>query len=802
MRLVRVMNVICLITILAVHVFPLAATLPAHVQQDIARRTITAIVVEGNAYVSTDAILNKIPYRVGQQYNPLAQRQLIRQLMDMGYFTSVVLEAELQGDDGIILYVVVVEKKLLRQVKFEGNKNLGQKEILKKVPLGDLHAIDEHDLQKYSIQIKKLYKDKGYHHVQVRGSLEPAEGKVDAVFRVQENKKSLVKRVFFEGNKAFPAKQLRALIFTREDWVGGFLDRAGMYQPDALEADKYMIEHFYQSNGYLHAKVVEAKVVENEQDNYVNVTFCVDEGAQYTVSQVAVPGNDVLPETYLLERIPLRAGQLYSREKIRQTIDALRLIWGQHGYINADIEPAIEPDEDHKTVKISFYSELGDKVYLGRIRIIGNQKTRDKVIRRQLLLDEGDLLTTNKLDESKTRVEGLGYFEQQNGVNWKINKVNKDIADLDLMVQEVKTGRLDAQIGFGGSPKDLQNPTESLRVGGSLSDTNLFGLGIAFNLSGEISKQERQLLFNITQPWLFDRPIYVATDVAFKRSVYEDMQLTTDEVKEQLAQGVMSLGWVARSLDTKFVCQSGIEGLHYSKVPTADLTKVGDLKEQAEFQAILNDRFPQGQYGWLGGQASQDYRNHPLHPSRGYQWLTQTKIGISHERFGYWKVDFDASYYAPLINERDLVFAFHTHLGIVTAFMGRSIPFRELYHIGGPASVRGFLFGQIGPMYKGIDSIGAKKAFWLNSELLFPIAPDFSIKGVLFYDGGAGWDTPRADLIAKKRLAHNGFDYRHSVGFGLRILRPSPIRIDWGFKLDKRKGEKASEVHLSMSHDF
>lgn len=769
----------------------------------IQQRRIHDIIVEGNHHVSTEAIFNKIPYHKGEVFSPLKSRALINNVMQLGYFKNVQLFGKSMGNDGLDLYVVVTEKKLLKEVIFKGNKHLTEKEITAKIPFADIPAMDESDLMKYCIAIKKLYRDKDYHQATVNAVLEDHDEKVTAVFTIDEHKKTAVRRVFFEGNKAFDSKKLRGIIFTREDWAFGFLDRAGSYQPEAIESDKHVLENFYQSNGYLNAKVTKVDIVPDEDPHYVQVTFHIDEGDLYTLSSITVQGNESVSEEQILVRLSIAVGDLYSKDKIRQAIETIRLILGEFGYIYADVEPSIEPDDENKTVSLSFFTELGDKVFLERIKIIGNEKTRDKVIRRQLLFDEGDLLTTQKLEDSKTRVENLGFFDQQGGVSWKYDRTTKDTADLKLYVKEVKTGRLDAQVGFGGSPKDLQNPTESLRVGGSLSDTNLFGLGIGFNLSGEISKQERQLLFNITEPWLFDRPIYAAFDLAFKKSVYDDFRLTKDEVKEQLASGSLSLGFVAASLNqTRFVCQAGYEGLHYKKQPIADLGANADPKEQVEFQRILDKRFPQGNFPWIGGQAAQDFRNHPLHPSRGYQWQTTTRIGIPNDAFGFWKFDFDASYYTPIIGERDLVFYLHSHFGWVTAFMDRTIPFRELYHIGGPSSVRGFLFGEIGPTFKGVDSIGGKKAFWLNAELIFPVAPDFSIKGVFFYDGGAGWDTPDADQIAKKRLKNNHFSYRHAVGFGVRIYRPTPIRIDWGFKLDRRKGEKASEVHLSSSYDF
>lgn len=781
--------------------------------------TIDSIIVLGNQQVGLDAILNKIPYHLGEVFTPIKSKQLISNLMDMEYFKKVSLKGELLPDNKINLYILLTEKQPLKEVIFKGNKHLLEKDIKKKIKFNEKPAIDESDLRKFINDLKKLYREKNYHNVAIEAHLEDAgQGKVNAVFTIDENKKSSIQRVFFEGNKAFSAKELRGLIFTREDWVLGFMDKSGFYQPEAIEADRHMLENFYQSRGYLNAKVKDVAIQTDPNDSYnLKVTFHIQEGDIYTINDIKIAGSDVISNSEILSRLPIKVGDLYSKEKIRDSIELIRLLLGEYGYIYADVDPAIEPDNEKKTVNITFFTELGDKTTVRKIEIRGNKKTRQKIIRRQLLVDEGDLLTTQRLEKSKERIEQLGYFDQQNGVSWKIKRVSQDIADLELFVNEVKTGRVDMQLGFGGSPRDLQNPTESLRVGGSISDTNLLGLGIGFNLSGEFSKQERQLLFNITEPWLFDRPIFAALDLAIKKSLYEDFQFTQQEVKEQVVNGSFSVGFIAQQLNmTRFLMLFGVEGVHYNPPPQVNTSAIPDPKEAAEFAMILQRRFPQGSFAWTGGQASQDFRNHPMHPSRGYQWLIQTRMGIPNSghfhlasapqaspyNFGFWKLDGDASYYTPLIGERDLVFYFHTHFGIVGSFPGKVVPYRELYHIGGPASVRGFLFGEIGPTYKGVDSIGAKKAFWFNAELIFPVAPDFSIKGIVFYDGGAGWDTPDSDSISKKRLKNNNFNYRHSVGFGVRLLRPTPMRIDWGFKLDKRKGESPSEVHLTMSHDF
>jgi outer membrane protein assembly factor BamA len=238
-------------------------------------------------------------------------------------------------------------------------------------------------------------------------------------------------------------------------------------------------------------------------------------------------------------------------------------------------------------------------------------------------------------------------------------------------------------------------------------------------------------------------------------------------------------------------------------------------------QDLLNKLFADGEFAWLTLNVGQDTKNHPIHPSRGHTWLfrAQYAVPFSESNIAFQKYDFDFNWFTPLINELDLVFHLHTFAGFVDNFKGYLTPYRELFNIGGPASVRGFLFGQIGPQFSYgdlSDSIGGKKALFWNAELIFPITPDFNLKGVFFYDGGSGWDNPYIEYgnptaeqkyclgtkIQSPYICHNNFDYRQSVGVGIRLYNPVPVRVDFGFKLDPRKGETPYEVHFGMAYDW
>lgn len=794
-------------------------------------RIIKDIIIVGNKYISAAAILSQVPFKKGELFNPQKTGALIRNIYaSLQRIRDIQIYASNVDDNDVIIYIVIDEKKILKDVVFEGNSNLTEKDIKAKINFSEIPAIDKEELKKYIQAIKKLYLDKGYHLVEIDADLIVTGDQATAVFKIQENEKAIVKRITFCGNKHISSKELKQNLYTREDWILGFMDRSGTYHPDQVEADKHMIEQMYQNQGYLTAKVTDVQTIMDPKSKNITLAFDIQEGDLYTIKEVKVQGNELLAESYLLERIPIRPGDNYSREAIVEAIKQLEKIWGNMGYIFAHIEPSIQPDEDTKTVNIAFYTDLGDKVFLNKITIKGNRKTKDKIIRRRLLLEEGEPLTNYKMDTSKERVESLGYFDARDGVNWKVIRLDNDQADLDLLLKEAKTGKFHLKLGFGGAG-NLTSPASGMTVGVELADSNLFGSGIQLNTEASWAKEQTSIMFHLAQPWLFDRPISGAMDIYHKRPTYDDLNLVMP-IHEKLTGGALSAGFIGRTSfidDTQVLFSVGADNVNYEKsgftqeqvleaekngVPLPLRVRPGLLtvSQEEDYQIILNREFFPNTFAWFANSIEQDQRNHPMHTSRGHKWRALTKFAVpaSGGRFktGFFKFDIDALWFTPLINEYDLVFRLHGHLGIVTPFKNKLIPYGELYNIGGPASVRGFTFGQIGPKYLG-DSIGAKKAVFLNAELIFPITQDFTMKGVIFYDGGAGWDNPNADAVSCRNITGNSFSYRHSVGLGLRVLNPMPMRIDWGFKLDPRRdrfnpknNESPSEIHFGMTYDW
>ena len=331
------------------------------------------------------------------------------------------------------------------------------------------------------------------------------------------------------------------------------------------------------------------------------------------------------------------------------------------------------------------------------------------------------------------------------------------------------------------------------------------------DINTEISKQYKSFQFSAHHPWVFDKPIRGQLSVYHRRSEYvEEVNLTENTPEELVTGSFFGGGYVAKIFKTDILvdCQLGFETISF-KDPVKAKTSLG--ADQAQVQTILDKNFQSGDQYWAMVTLAQDRRNGIAFPTDGYQfnWQSQLAFPLSKTGFKYFRTEFDASWYTPLIAPHTLVLCLHAHLGFIKPLSGYTTPWRNLFHVGGPTTVRGYTYGQIGPMYRG-DSLGASKAFHVNAELIIPLTADLNTRAVLFYDGGAGWDTPYADEWRKtmtnfdKHLENNHFFYRHSVGIGVRMKSPTPIQVDFGIKLNpaKKYRKVMTQMHLSMEHSF
>ncbi|HTM05893.1 MAG TPA: outer membrane protein assembly factor BamA [Patescibacteria group bacterium] len=784
-------------------------------------KIIHLVSVVGNNSVSAQSILNHVPYKEGAPYfSKPCIKNIHAMLKQIRY---VEIDVVPFGMTMVDIIIKVEEKASIGQILIEGNYNLKSKDIFKAIDAEHITSLDVQELNVLALKIKALYKEKGYYGAIVKTELRfnEANNEAIAVFSVEEGVRSAVKKILFEGNKSISSKELRALLLTKEEWLLSFLDKTGSYHEDrAKYGDVHVIEQLYQNKGFLRAKVVDILPDIDQSTGGMTLTYIIQEGSRFTFSDITVDATEEFDTDRLLLLTNIRSGDLYSKEAIVQAIKRFESLWAHQGYIFSHIDPIIIPNEKEQTVSVHFGFEKGKKMILNRIKIKGNKKTKDKVIRRKLLLREGELITQRLLNHSKQNVQALGYFDQKDGVNLQIKRLNDDEADIDLVVKEGKSGHFAFNLGYGGNGKDMSSPLSGLTAKVDFSDNNLLGSGINTSLAASWALEEQTIIFHLAQPWLFDKPILGALDVYHKRPSYDELRhLENGPVNEKLTGGALTNGYALHSHsglfnDTQLFASVGIDSVRYQKQPKArsfgsDI--IGAL-QTAQFQSLLDKSFTPGDYVWLSYNMEQDMRNHPMFPKEGHRWRFTAKAGIPtfNNAIGFYKVTFDTHWYTTLIQEYDLVLHTHAFFGLATPVnRQRTVPFSELFHIGGPATVRGFRFGEVGPKFLNESGIGAKKAMFVNVELLFPITSDYSMRGVLFYDGGAGWDNPYVHGADKAFVTGNSFDYRHSVGIGIRLTSPVPVKVDWGFKIDPRKDrldrsrdENASEVHFSMSYDW
>ncbi|OGB97317.1 outer membrane protein assembly factor BamA [candidate division TM6 bacterium RIFCSPHIGHO2_12_FULL_36_22] len=778
-------------------------------------RSIKLVRHNKNKYLTNDAILSRIPFKVGEVFNSIKTNQVIKNLYNLDYFDQIKVTGTPIGSNEIDLFIILDEQKELLDVIIIGNRHVTIKDIEDTAKISELKAINQRKVDWVVKKIKSLYHKKDYHMVNIISKIDMEDGKAVVTIDIQENKPVHIKRVIFKGNEKLPAKKIRDFIQTKEDWIFSFMNKAGSYQEENLEVDKRIIEQVYKTYGYINAKVTNVLVEQDPCDHEFIVTFTVNEGDQYMISEITVDGKEILNEEYLRAILPVQPGQIYSHRKMYDAIELLKNTWGEHGFIFADIQPDIEPDLANKKVRIHFNVDLGNKVHLNRVTISGNKKTRDYVIRRKLIsLCEGDLITKPKMDRTKDVIEGLGYFELPDGVNWKIIRVGDDKADLELVLKEKKTGKASIQVGYGATPPKGGNstPTGGFNIGGFIQETNLCGWGMTTNINANLSKEQWSFTGSIINPYFRRKPIYTEFDIGYTVTDWTQDLNSIQSFNERDFSLAFFTGLIVRPLpDTLFRCGFGYDYITYSKDPAVRPDPFAPPADIVTFQKIIRGLFPKGNVFSIEPSISQNLKNHTLHPTRGHQWTINSKLGFSdsQSKVGFVRVEGDFSWYTPLIGEKRMIFGFHCHAGRIFTWDDRNIPFNDVFHVGGPMTVRGFDYGQISPsivLGNTRNPIGAKKSFVLNFELIFPLTPDFSMKGRLFYDGGAGWDAPGLHNVtaaeAAPILRNNNFQYRHSVGFGISMLQPQPMKVDFGLKLDKKKGESEWEVHFSAYQEF
>ncbi len=716
---------------------------------------IARIEFKGNRKIEASAINQVLKSAPGSILTEADLSADIKAIFKMGYFDDVTAEVT-DVAEGKVVTFLVEEKPQITEIRIQGNKALKRDDIEGVMSVRGRQTVNPEKLKADMEKIKALYDGKGFYNAEIGYTIEKAgERDVQVVVNVVENGKLFIREIGFEGNRTFTARELKKLMSTNEWGIFHFFTDSGVLKKDQIKQDIGKLSAFYLNNGFINAQI-EEPVITYDRDG-IRIKILISEGKQFRVGKVAITGDELKTSSAdLLAKLQIRKKDFYEREAIMKDMDFLAQVCNDEGYAGADVIPRTEPQEKTRTVDITYEINKGNLVHFNRINITGNNKTRDKVIRRQLSVVEGDLYSRTKLKKSYMALSQLRYFEE---VDFQSEKgPDETLTDVNIRVKEKPTGMF--SIGAGYSAID------HAMITGQISQQNLFGRGQTLSLKASLGANSQLYDISFTEPWLFDMPLWSKFDVWNLYREYDTYNLD-------------SRGCGATFGYPLWTYMTGYVGYRLSQ------DNVKDIKDEASY--YTKKQAGQTMSSGVTFTLSRDSTDDPIFPSTG------SKNSISVEYTGgplmgdvsYTRYGATSSWFFPL--PLDTIFGIRGRIGIAKGNEGKEVPIFERYYLGGMNSLRGLR--SVGPTDPATgDVIGGLTMLNFNVEYLFPLIKNAGMKGVIFFDTGNSWES--------------GYDIggmRKTAGTGIRWYSPmGPLRLEWGYVLDRKEGESASRWEFTI----
>lgn len=720
---------------------------------------VNSIEIRGAKRIEESAIKSKITQRVG---DPISQEKVskdIKNIFNMGYFEDTKAEIE-PFEGGIKLIYVVKEKPTIARIEFQGNKKFDDSKLKEKLTITPGAIADEVLIQDNANRLRAFYEEEGYwlsRIVPVIKRINPDE--VSLTYQIEEGSKVRIKKITIEGNKAIPVKLIKKTMSTKEWGIFSFITSSGYYRKDQMDMDIEKIRNLYFDRGYIKVAIGEPEIKLTSDKKGMNITIPVSEGDQFKISSVEFSGNKVFGDDEIKKRITLIPNTPFSKATLRGDILSISELYSENGYAAATITPDLIPDENAKLVKVSLRIDEGDKYHIGKIEISGNTKTRDKVIRREVRLDEGDVFNSKLLRRSYERINNLNFFDN---VDIKPKpRPEEKLVDLDIKVKERPTGYL--SVGGGYSSVDKLIGMVEITQG------NLFGRGQLLKLRGEIGGRTTYYELSFKDPWFMDKPIF------FSSTLYKLVQEYIEFDKKSAGFG-LSLG---KEL-SEYV--RGDISYNYENAT------IYNVSENAA--KIIKEQEGTFSTSSLTPSIVRDSRDNYIDPTRGSRnsiYLTYAGLGGKNK---YIKGELDSAWFFPI---KKTSFMLRGRFGYATGIWGQVLPLYERFYVGGIYTIRGLDWGDAGPKDEETgDPIGGTSELIFNVEYIFPILAKMRLKGVVFFDLGNSYD------------AFDKFgEFRYTTGAGIRWISPmGPIRIEWGYNLNRKQGENASKIEFTFGSFF
>ncbi|BBD07055.1 outer membrane protein assembly factor BamA [Desulfovibrio ferrophilus] len=744
-----------------INVVPAIEDLAEKIRMELLRKErIEVIEVEGSKVLDKEVVLMRLRVSKGDIYDPKALNAELKNIYELGYFDDVSINVD-NLPEGVKVTFVVKEKPRITVVDVLGVEELDRDDILELLNSKAGSVLNPKILADDLSKVKAEYRKEGYYNAKVSYELEEAEGGLARLnIVVDEGNKLYIENIRIVGAEGLDEDDLKDQLALSEHGMLSWFTGDGILQEDMLDRDSAVLQSYYGDQGYLEAKVGQPRV-EFLEDG-ISVTFEVEEGRRYKAGTITYQG-DLLetPEELgkLIETDDQRDDDEYvSRSQLRDDAQTLTKYYSDYGYAFAEVDYQIKPNPETLIADIVFELHKRQKIYIRRVMIEGNTRTRDNVIRREMRLTDGDLFSGSKLSRSTQRLNYLGFFELADVETVPTDDPSQ--MDLKVKVKETTTGQLTGGIGWSSA--------DGVYFMATVAENNLFGKGYTASVDGAWGGDTTRYTVKFMNPHVYDSPWKFGVDIYDWDDDYDDYDIS--KVGTRIRTG-HPIG----------------EYTYWNAYYELENYKVTDVDDDAT-DSILDIEGD----NWKSMISNEIVRNtldRRLNPTSGMKSRVTLEYsgGVIGGSDDYIKFIADHTQYWPMW--WDHVFHFHAQIGyVMEQFNGNDVPVHERFYLGGIDDVRGYKNNYISPR-EDDDKVGGNKVFFTNFEYLFPIMDELGVMGLAFFDAGEVW--AKGDEL--------DFDLKKSVGCGIRWYSPmGPLRLEYGYALDTIE-EQGSKSRLEFS---
>ena len=727
--------------------------------------------IEGNKRIEKAAITQKIRTKVGSAFSKEIVQDDIRSLFSLNFFDNVEVYED-DKDGGVAVIFDVHERPIVSKIDYTGLSALDKDEMKDLVTFKTFEVLDIHKLNASIEKISNKYEEKGYFLADVRYDIKVNEKTNEAVvtFKIQENDKIQVKKINIIGANVVPADDLKKVMQTQEGGPLSFITGSGSYREAVFERDVQTLGFYYGTLGYVRARFGKPEVTVSPDKKFIYITFYVDEGQQYSVGNVEFSGELLYSRTELKEDSKLTTGDTFNTEILRRETLRYTERYSDLGYAFANVIPQPIIHDDTKRVDVTFEVDKGERVFIGTINVSGNTRTKDKVIRRELKIREGELFSGTRKRESREAVMRLGYFDNVE-FHQSTSKSDPRVVDIEIKIKERSTGQL--VIGAGYASGDIGFTAQA-----QLSQNNFLGNGQVASLSAQVLTGRSFYEFNLgfQEPYVGASNWSLGGDLyQLRRNVFATQAVNTFE--ETKTGFDVKLGHPVFEFTNLFLTYK----IENSYVPTASIIDV-TLIQPASVNGVTSS---------VAASVVYDHRDDRFDPREGwYANLSEEYAGLGGIR-KYLRTKAGIKFFHPLFY--DFIFRLNLAGSNISATTDQPVPQNELFIQGGLFSLRGYDYLSIGPKANlspnsgdlsqaAIDNnlagtqitVGGHSELLLQSEVEFPLLKEARIRGVIFFDAGNSFD----------KLGQDGPLFLANIGWGFRWFTPiGPLRFEFGYPI-------------------